>query len=145
MTDTTPQVPTTMPVNERIVFALRQAAFLAVALLVAGLVTERLRPAETLDRGIASTPYLWAVVFWLVVLLVNALAFESSQTRLLEGTPLLAATAIGAFLFVTGLVSLDAGAFGRRFVYLFATSLGAVMFWWAAISLGYLVGRLIAE
>lgn len=72
MTDTTSETTaptpatvtplTVMPLNGRIVFALRQAALLAVALLVAGLVTERLRPDEALDRGITSTPYLWAVV-----------------------------------------------------------------------------------
>ena len=145
MTDTTSEAATVTPVNERIVFALRQAALLAVALLVAGFVTERLRPEEALDRGIASTPYLWAIVVWLIVLLVNALAFDSSQTRAIERIPLYIATVIGAVIFLTGLVSLDAGAFGRRFVYLFATSLGAIMFWWAVCSLGYLLTRRIAD
>ena len=70
---------TVMPLNGRIVFALRQAALLAVALLVAGLVTERLRPDEALDRGITSTPYLWAVVLWLIV-------FGSSRRRHISGS-----------------------------------------------------------
>ena len=160
MTDTTsettaptpmPTTPATVtpltvtPLNGRIVFALRQAALLAVALLVAGLVTERLRPDEALDRGITSTPYLWAVVLWLIVLLVNAFAFEESLTRALEGVPFYCGAGIGVLVFVIGLVSLDAGNFGRRLVYLFAVSVGAVMFWWAVASLGYLLTRRITD
>lgn len=132
---------TAMPVSERIAFALRQAAILGIALLVAGLVTERLRPDETLDRGIASTGFLWAIVVWLAVLLFSSSAFEEPQTQLIDARPLLGALAIGALMFLTGLISLDDGSFGRRLVYLVATSLGVVMFWWAIISLGVLIAR----
>jgi hypothetical protein len=139
MTETSTAAPLVAPVAERIVFALRQAALLGVALLVAGLVTERLRPDQMLDRGIASTPFLWAIVLWFAALLFNAIAFDQPHTRALEGTPLFAAAGIGAVVFLTGLITLDGGTFGRRFGYLFATSLGAIMFWWAVISLGFLV------
>ncbi len=122
-------------------FALRQGALIALALLVGGLVTERLRPDEALDRGIVATPFLWAIVVWCVVLAVNELAFDDSQMRSLERTPLIAASAIGAIVLLIGLISYDQGAFGRRLVYLLANSLGAVMFWWAIISLGSLVVR----
>ena len=120
-------------------FALRQASLLGVALLVAGLVTERLRPDQALDRDIASAPFLWAIVVWLGVLLFGALAFDQPPTRLLEGKPLVGAAIIGAVVFVVGLVSLDDGSFGRRLVYVLANSLGAVMFWWAVLAFGYLL------
>ncbi len=132
-------------VGERIVFALRQAGLLGIALLVAGLVTERLRPDEALDRGIASTPFLWAIVLWLAVLLFHAVAFEDAQTRALEGMPLYAAAGVGAALFLTGLVKLDDGSIGRRLVYLFATSLGAIMFWWAIFSFALLVTQRLRD
>ncbi len=143
MTDASTAAPVVAPVAERIVFALRQAALLGVALLVAGLVTERLRPDQVLDRGIASTPFLWAIVLWFAALLFNAIAFEQPRTRALEGLPLYAAVGVGAAVFLTGLITLDGGTFWRRFVYLFATSLGAIMFWWAVISLGFLVTQRI--
>lgn len=143
MTEPSTAAPVVAPVAERIVFALRQAALLGVALLVAGLVTERLRPDQVLDRGIASTPFLWAIVLWFAALLFNAIAFEQPRTRALEGLPLFAAAGVGAVVFLTGLITLDGGTFGRRFVYLFATSLGAIMFWWAVISLGFLVTQRI--
>jgi len=150
MTDDAPHAPppaassapeAVAPIGERIVFALRQGAILGFALLVAGLVTERLRPDEAFDRGIASTPFLWAIVVWFAVLIFSAIAFDEPQTQVLEAKPLFGAGVIGAFVFVTGLVTLDDGSFGRRLVYLVATSLGAVMFWWAVISLGYVVAR----
>jgi hypothetical protein len=139
MTEASAPVPPVAPLAERIIFALRQAALLGVALLVAGLVTERLRPDQVLDRGIASTPFLWAIVLWLAALLFNAIAFERPQTRALEGLPLFAASGAGAVVFLAGLITLDGGSFGRRFIYLFATGLGAIMFWWAVLSLGFLV------
>lgn len=132
-------------VGDRIVFAVRQGALLGVALLVAGLVTERLRPEETLDRGIASTPFLWAIVLWFAVLLFAAVAFNEPQTRALEGPPLYVAAGIGGIVFLTGLVALGDGAFARRLAYLLATSLGAVMFWWAILSLGVLVTRRLRD
>lgn len=132
-------------VATRLIFALRQAALLGVALLVAGLVTERLRPDESLDRGIASTPFLWAIVLWAIVLLFSAIAFDEPQTHQLEGTPLYGAAGIGAVVFLTGLVALDDGSFGRRLVYLFATSLGAIMFWWAVISLVFLLAHRLRD
>ena len=131
------------PVAERILFALRQAALLAVALLIAGLITERARPFEVLDRGLASTAFLWAIVVWLAVLLFNAIAFEQSQIRTIEATPLYGALAIGAFVFAAGLVSID-GSFGRRLIYALGNSLGAVMFWWGVLSLGALIIRRIS-
>jgi len=121
--------------NQRLLQALRQAGLVAIALLIAGLVTERLRPDELLDRGIASTTFLWAIVAWLGVLLFNAIAFERPQIGVLEGKPLIGALTIGALVFIVGLVSLQEGSFGRRVIYLFANSLGAVMFWWALLSM----------
>ena len=144
MTDTPAPAPTALaiaPVADRIVFALRQAGLLGVALLVAGTVTERLRPDQSLDRGIASTAFLWAIVLWLCVLLFNAIAFDQSRSRTHEGIALYVATGIGVLVFFTGLVTLNDGSAGRRFVYLLATSLGAIMFWWAMISLGFLVTK----
>lgn len=144
MTDTPAPAPTALaiaPVADRIVFALRQAGLLGVALLVAGTVTERLRPDQSLDRGIASTAFLWAIVLWLCVLLFNAIAFDQSRSHTHEGIALYVATGIGVLVFFTGLVTLNDGSAGRRFVYLLATSLGAIMFWWAMISLGFLVTK----
>ncbi len=131
--------------GDRVVFALRQAALLGVALLVAGLVTERLRPDAVLDRGMASTPFLLAILVWVAVLLLHAITFEESQMRSLEQTPLYVAAIIGAFIFVTGMISLDGGSAGRRFVYVFANSVGALMFWWGALSMGYLLTRLFND
>ena len=131
--------------GDRIVFALRQSALLGIALLVAGLVTERLRPDEALDRGMSSTPFLWAVVVWFVVLLFSAVSFDEPQTHVLEGIPFYAAAGIGALVFLTGLVTLDDGTFGRRLAYLFATSLGVIMFWWAMIGLGFLITRRLRD
>ena len=144
MTDTPAPAPTALaiaPVADRIVFALRQAGLLGVALLVAGTVTERLRPDQSLDRGIASTAFLWAIVLWLCVLLFNAIAFDQSRSHTHEGIALYVATGIGVLVFFTGLVTLNDGSAGRRFVYLLATSLGTIMFWWAMISLGFLVTK----
>jgi hypothetical protein len=144
MTDTPAPAPTALaiaPVADRIVFALRQAGLLGVALLVAGTVTERLRPDQSLDRGIASTAFLWAIVLWLCVLLFNAIAFDQPRSHTHEGIALCVATGIGVLVFFTGLVTLNDGSAGRRFVYLLATSLGAIMFWWAMISLGFLVTK----
>lgn len=126
-------------------FALRQAALMAVALVMGGLVTERLRPDEAIDRGFTATPFLWAIVVWVVVLVFDLVAFDESQMRSLERTPLFAAVGIGVVVLLVGLVSYDAGSFGRRIVYLFATSLGAVMFWWGIISLAVLLTRRLAE
>ena len=135
----TDDVPASAPVGERLTFALRQWAWLGFALLVAGLVTEQLRPDETLDRGIASTAFLWAIVLWLAALVFGALAFDDPQDHLLDTKPLLGAAAISTVIFLIGLVTLDGGTFARRVLYLLATGLGAVMFWWAVLSIGYLV------
>lgn len=143
MTDT--RSPTTSgPSSEAVLRALRQAGLMAVALLVGGMVTERLRPEDALDRGIASTPFLWAIVVWAVVLVLDVVAFEESQMPSLERMPLYASVGIGALTFVVGLVSYDAGSFGRRVVYLFANSLGAAVFWWAVIGLAVLSARRLA-
>ena len=130
-------------IGERVTFALRQSGLLGLALLVAGQVTVRLRPDETVDRGFVDTPFLWAIVVWLAVLLFHAFAFERSQMRELEGRPLMASLAIGAMVAAIGLASLDGGSAGRRFVYVLANSVGAVMFWWGLIGLGFLVVRRI--
>lgn len=145
MTDTGQTTAATAPTGDRVVFALRQAALLGAALLLAGLVTERLRPDAVLDRGMASTPFLLAIVVWVAVLLLHAVAFEEPEMRSLEETPLYAAVIIGAVIFVTGMISLDGGSAGRRFVYVFANSVGAVMFWWAVLSMGYLLTRLFND
>lgn len=133
----------TEALSARGAIALRQVGLLALALFVAGRVTERLRPIEAVDRGIASTPFLWAIVVWAVVLLVNAAAFDSSQVSTLEGTPLYCGLIAGAAIFIFGLVDFDVGAFGRRAIYLFANAMGAVMFWWGICSLGALVARAV--
>jgi len=130
---------TTDPIDQRIVFALRQCAFVAVALLIVGLVAARLRPAEALERGIVSTPFLWAIVVWTIVLFVNALAFDQSRMRELEQGPLYVSLILGAAVFAIGLVGFDQGDASRRMAYLLANSLGAVMFWWGLLSLGYLI------
>jgi predicted neutral ceramidase superfamily lipid hydrolase len=145
MTDTEQATSAPAPMGDRIVFGLRQAALLGVALLIAGLVTERLRPDAVLDRGLASTPFLVAIVVWFVVLLLHAVAFDQSQMRSLEAKPLYAAAFIGAFVFLTGVISLDSGQAGRRFIYVFANSVGAIMFWWGVISMGYLLTRLFDD
>ena len=124
--------------NDRLLLALRQSALIGISLLVAGFVTERLRPDEVLDRGIASTPFLWAIVGWIAVLVLNALAFERSQIGVLETKPLLGAVAVGAVVFIVGLVNPQGSNFGGRVLYLFANSIGAVMFWWALFSIAAL-------
>lgn len=129
--------------EQRSLLALRQTGVLAVALVVAGLVTERLRPVEAVDRGIASTPFFWAIVVWAVVLLINAVVFDASQISVLEGSPLYGGLIAGGVMFVFGLVGFDAGDFGRRVIYLFANAMGAVMFWWGICSLGVLVARAV--
>jgi len=129
------------PMGERFVVALRQVALLTVALIVAGLVTERLQPEGAVDRGIASTAFLWAILVWAVVLLVNAVAFDTSQISALEGRPLYCGLAAGAILFIFGLIGYEGGTFGSRVVYLFANAMGAVMFWWGLCGLGELAVR----
>jgi hypothetical protein len=114
-------------------------------LLIAGLVTERLRPDAVLDRGLASPSFLLAIVVWVAVLLLDAVAFEGSQMRSLEATPLYAGAIIGAFVFLTGVFSLDGGSAGRRFIYVFANSVGAIMFWWGVLSVAYLLTRLVND
>lgn len=118
---------------------------MAVALLVGGVVTERLQPEQVLDRDFVATPFLWAIVVWCVVLGFNALAFERSQMRSLERVPLFVAVGIGALVFVIGLIGYDGGSLGRRIAYLFSNSLGAVMFWWAVIGFGALLARRLAS
>lgn len=135
----------TMPRNERIIFACRQAAIVGVPLLFASAVTERLRPDEALERNVISTPFLWAIVIWLIALLFHAAAFEQSQVRDLEREPMIAAAVIAAVLFFTGLVTFDAGDGLRRILYLAANSLGAMAFWWGLISLGLLVVKRLRD
>ena len=143
MTET--QIAAPVARQERIIFALRQAVLLGAALLLAGLVTERLRPVEASDRGIGSAPFLWAILLWLVVLLVNALAFERSQMHMLERAPLFLAASIGVVTFIVGMISFDAGELGRRLIYVASNSVGAALFWWAAISLGWLLTAWVSD
>lgn len=135
MTDPAPAAKSEAGRQGRVIFALRQAALLAVALLVAGLVTQRLEPVDVASRGFVSTPFLWAIVLWFAVLMFHAVAFEDSQMSQLEGWPLLGGLGIGMLVFVFGLIALDSGSALRRIIFLFANSLGAVMFWWAILSL----------
>ena len=133
------------PLNERLVFALRQAAAIAVALLVAGLVTARMRPDEVLERGGATTPFLWAIVVWLAVLIFGAVAFDRPQTDAIDTQPLYGGMIAGAIVFVVGAVSIDGGTASRRILYAFANALGAVMFWWGLFSLAYLIVRSVRD
>ena len=135
VTDAAPETQPQSGRQGRLIFALRQGVLLAVALLVAGLVTQRLEPVGTASRGFVSTPFLWAIVLWFAVLLFHAIAFEDSQMSQLEGWPLLGGLGIGLLVFVFGLIALDSGTLVRRVIFLFANSLGAVMFWWAILSL----------
>lgn len=128
--------PTTpLPLEERVVFALRQAAILSVCLIVGGLLVDRLRPDEAAVRDIFTAPFLWAAALWVVVLLFHAIAFEQPVTRRLEREPLLIAGAIGVAMFVTGVVRFTTGPTGRRIIYLATNAIGSVLFWWAITSL----------
>lgn len=131
--------------SDRITFALRQAALMGLALLVAGLVTERLHPVEGVSRGIVTTIFLWAIVVWVALLLFHASAFTRSRIRGLEAWPLYGALGIGAVSFLIGLFALDGGNAARRIAFLFATALGTVMFWWAVLGLGYLVAERLRD
>ena len=131
--------------TERLTLGLRQGALMAVALLIAGQLAERLRPPAALDRGIIDTPFLWAIVVWAIALLFHAVAFERSVMRQLERGPLAAGVAAGGLVFVIGLIGVSGVSFGRRVLYVFANSLGAVLFWWGVFSLGYLVTQRLSE
>lgn len=137
--------PGTAALGDRIDHALRQGALMAVALLVAAQVTERLRPDELPDRGILDTPFLWAIVTWVAVLLFHAVAFEQSQIRSIEREPLTVAGAVAGLHLVVGIITLDGGSFGRRLVYLASNSLGALVFWWAVFSFAALLLRLMGR
>ena len=137
----TTEVEPTATFGDRLTFALRQAALLAIALFVAGAVTERLRPEVGFARGIADTPFLWAIVIWVVLLVFHAAAFTTSHMADLEGRPLIAALIIGAVITLIGVVSLEEGSAARRFVFVLANGVGAGLFWWAVIGLGYLIVR----
>ncbi len=121
--------------EQRIVFALRQAAILSACLLLGGLLVDRLRPDEASSRDVFNTPFLWAAALWCVVLLFHAIAFERPVNRRLEREPLLIAAAIGSLIFVIGIASFTTGPLGRRLVYLATNAIGSVLFWWAITSL----------
>jgi len=124
-----------VPLEERIVFALRQAAILSVCLIVGGLLVDRLRPDEAAVRDIFTAPFLWAAALWVLVLLFHAIAFEEPVTRRLEREPLFVAGAIGLAIFVIGVVQFTTGPTGRRIIYLATNAIGSVLFWWAVTSL----------
>ncbi len=124
-----------MPLEERIVFALRQAAILSVCLIVGGLLVDRLRPDEAAVRDIFTAPFLWAAALWVIVLLFHAIAFEQPVTRRLEREPLFIAGAIGLAIFVIGVIQFTTGPTGRRIIYLATNAIGSVLFWWAITSL----------
>lgn len=125
-------------VESRIVFALRQAVVLVLCLLVGGALVARLRPDEAVERGMVSTPFLWAAALWLIVLIFHAIAFEKSQMRRLEREPLMLAVAVGVVMFAIGVTSFGAGDAGRRILYLATNALGTILFWWAVFSLARL-------
>ena len=130
-----------LPVSERLTFAGRQAAIMAVALLILSSVTEASRPSEAADRDLVTSPFLWSIVLWMALLLFNALAFERSQMRELEGVPSLVSLALGVAFFAVGAAVFDAGSTADRMRYLALNSIGVVLFWWALIGLGYLMWR----
>lgn len=123
------------PVEERIAFALRQAAVLCACLIVGGLLVGRLRPDEAAERDIFTTPFLWAAALWIVVLLFHAIAFEHPVNRRLEREPLFIAGAIGVAIFVIGVARFTTGPTGRRIIYLATNAIGSILFWWAITSL----------
>lgn len=123
------------PLEERIMFALRQAAILAVCLIVGGLLVDRLRPDEATARDIFTTPFLWAAALWAIVLVFHAIAFERPVSRRLEREPLFIAGAIGVVIFVVGVARFTSGPTGRRIMYLATNAIGSVLFWWAITSL----------
>lgn len=125
-------------VESRIVFALRQAVLLVLCLLVGGALVARLRPDEAVERGMVSTPFLWAAALWLIVLIFHAIAFEKSQMSRLEREPLMLAVAVGVVMFAIGVMSFSAGDAGRRILYLATNALGTILFWWAVFSLARL-------
>ena len=129
------------PVSGRLTFAGRQAAIVAVALLILSSVTEASRPSEAADRDLVTSPFLWSIVLWAALLLFNALAFERSQMRELEGVPSMIALALGVVVFAVGAAAFDAGSTGGRMRYLALNSIGVVIFWWALTGLGYLMWR----
>lgn len=131
--------------TDRLTIGLRQGGVMAVALLIAGQLAERLRPPDALDRGIIDTPFLWAIVIWAVTLVFHAFAFERSVLRQLERHPLVGGAVAGGLVFVIGLIGVSGVSFGRRALYAFANSLGAVLFWWGVFSLGYLVIARLSE
>lgn len=125
--------------SDRLAFAVRQIALVAVALFVLSAMTSGIRPAEAADRDIVTSPFRWTIVVWAVLLLFNAIGSERSQMRQIEGRPLLAALAIGVATFLVGVATFDAGSTGDRLLFLILNSVGVALFWWALIGLGYLM------
>lgn len=137
------EMPQPLPLGERLGLAARQGALVAVSLIVGGAVVDRLRPDEATARDVFATPFLWAAILWLAVLVLHAVAFERSQIRHLDREPLMFAGAMGLFVFIVGVASFDAGDAGRRLLYLAANAIGAIVFWWAVASLVYLVVQIV--
>lgn len=127
------------PRAERVQFALRQAGLVTVALLVAAVVTERLRPDHVPDRGLVSAIFWGAIVVWVLALLVDA-GFERSQMRALQGLPLQVAGAIDVLAVILGMALID-----NAIAYVFATALGTAMFWWGLLGLALLVVRRVSS
>lgn len=130
-------------VGDRLTFALRQFAIAAVVLLVLGALTEASRPDDAVARDIVESPFRWAIVAWLALLVLNAVAFERSQMRRLQGTPLALSIALGVCVMVVGLVAFDGGTASDRFLFLFLGSIGATTFWWPVFGLASLLWRLV--
>lgn len=126
--------------SDRLQFALRQAGLVTLALLVAGVVAERLRPDDVADRGFVTAIFWGAIAIWVLVLLLNA-GFERSQMRALEGPPLYAAGAIGLVAAVIGVIQVG----GSAILYVFAAALGTAMFWWGLLGLGLLLVRRVSS
>jgi hypothetical protein len=127
------------PLGERLTYALRQSAIMAAVLFVLGRLTNASRPLEAGSRDIVTAPFMWAIVAWIVLLFLHAIAFERSEMRRLEAMPLLGAVGVAMIAFVIGASLYDAGSTGERLVFLVLNSVGVALFWWAVISIGALL------
>ena len=121
--------------GSRFLFTARQAGVVAICLLVAGSIVSQLRPSDVVDRGSASTPFVWAAVVWAITLIVHAVVTGQRRTTLFEREPLWLATTIAATTFTIAAFNLSSDSFGREIVYLAGLASGWLVFWWAVASL----------
>lgn len=125
----------------RLRVATRAAGIVALALVIAALVTERLQPDGAVDRGFLATPFLWAIVLWFAVLAFDLVAFRKTQLQALERGPFIAACVVAALVWAVGMISYEHGSVAARAIFLIANALGVAMFWWAVFSLALLAVR----